>query len=261
MIHGTLVLCLAAHAGPRMLRSLSFSRYSCGSRMPPSHRPLLSPPLPRLEAEREERLAAEAADEKKREEEEKKEKHKEEWLQARLEWNKEVLNKQRMKRRHRIREQTLVMKNKFNARWIVKRAELVAAARKEVPDDDGTAVGLRGEGLFCSCSLLRAACSNHHTTTHHTTPHRTTPHLAHPFSTTPRVFVALRAGAKLLGQPAQHVRDPPQHQGALHVTRPSLPPLSLPLSTSLFPRPRRPRPPHPGTQGQVPRAAAAGEPR
>ena len=141
--------------------------------MPPSHRPLLSPPLPRLEAEREERLAAEAAEEKKREEEEKKEKHKEEWLQARLEWNKEVLNKQRTKRRHLVRGQTLVMKNKFNARWIVKRAELVAAARKEVLDD-GTAVGLRGEGLFCvlarSCCPLRAGCSNPRTAPHHTSP-------------------------------------------------------------------------------------------
>ena len=171
----------------------------------------LSPPS-RLEAEREERLAGEAAGEKTREEEEKKEKHKQEWLQARLEWNQEILNKQRMKRRHRIREQTLVMKNKFNARWIVKRAELVAAARKEVPDN-GASVGLRPFFVLARCSEQHAAT---------TTPHHTTPH---SFYHAP---CSLRAGAKLPGQPAQHVRDPPQHQGA---------------------------------QGQVPRAAAAGEPR
>ena len=53
------------------------------------------------------------------------------WMDARIEWNKEIHQKQRVKRRHRIREQTLTMKNKFNARWIIRRAELVAAAKKE----------------------------------------------------------------------------------------------------------------------------------
>ena len=43
----------------------------------------------------------------------------------------QIHQKQRVKRRHRIREQTLTMKNKFNARWIIRRAELVAAAKKE----------------------------------------------------------------------------------------------------------------------------------
>jgi hypothetical protein len=45
-----------------------------------------------------------------------KEVQKEAWLAARAEWNKEVLQKQRLKRRHRIGEQTLGMKNQFNAR-------------------------------------------------------------------------------------------------------------------------------------------------
>lgn len=66
-----------------------------------------------------------------------KEVQKQAWLAARLEWNKEILHKQRLKRRHRIREETLAMKNKFNARWIVRRAELVGLAKKEVRGREG----------------------------------------------------------------------------------------------------------------------------